>query len=70
VTPPDKIREIEEQFCSLPGIIPEIQDFEWGTDISVQGFDRDYTHCFMVTLASEGDRDTTAPIPTIRISSR
>ncbi len=57
-TTPEKIREIEEKFCSLPALIPEIKDFEWGTDISVQGFDREYTHCFIVTVESEADRDT------------
>jgi len=62
-TPPEKIREIEEAFCALPDKIPEIAGFEWGTDVSVQGFDQGFTHCFVVTLASEADRDTYGPHP-------
>jgi hypothetical protein len=62
-TPAHKIREIEEALCALPAIIPEIAGFEWGTDISVQGFDRGYTHCFVVSFASEEDRDVYLPHP-------
>ena len=62
-TPPEKIREIEETFCALPAKIPEIAGFEWGTDVSVQGFDQGFTHCFVVSLASEADRDTYLPHP-------
>lgn len=62
-TPPEKVREIEEAFCALPAKIPEIIAFEWGTDVSVQGFSRGFTHCFVVTLASEADRDTYLPHP-------
>jgi hypothetical protein len=62
-TPADKIREIETTFGGLPASIPEIIDFEWGTDVSVQGFDAGFTHCFVVSLASEQDRDTYASHP-------
>jgi hypothetical protein len=62
-TPAEKIREIEETFCSLPAKIPEIIDFEWGTDVSVQGFDKGFTHVFVVTVASEEDRDIYLPHP-------
>ncbi|HSR15156.1 MAG TPA: Dabb family protein, partial [Gemmatimonadales bacterium] len=37
--------------------IPQIGGFEWGTDVSVGGFDRGYTHCFVVSFESEADRD-------------
>jgi hypothetical protein len=60
-TPPELIKEIEETLCSLPAKIPEIAGFEWGTDVSVQGFGRDYTHCFVVSFASEADRDVYLP---------
>lgn len=62
-TPPEKITEIEEAFCALPAKIPEIIGFEWGTDVSIQGFDRGFTHCFVVSLASEADRDVYLPHP-------
>ena len=62
-TPPEKIAEIEAAFCSLPARIPEIVGFEWGTDISIQGFDRGFTHCFVVTVDSEAGRDAYLPHP-------
>ncbi|MFH2073642.1 MAG: Dabb family protein [Actinomycetota bacterium] len=62
-TPPETIRQIEETFAALPAKIPQIKGFEWGRDVSVQGFDRGYTHCFVVTLESEADRDAYLPHP-------
>ncbi|NQV08166.1 Dabb family protein [bacterium] len=57
-TPPEKVTEIEEAFCALPARISEVTEFEWGTDVSVQGFARGFTHCFLVTTANEADRDS------------
>ena len=53
----DKVREIEDGFRALPARIPQVAAFEWGTDVSVQGFSRGFTHCFVVSFASEADRD-------------
>lgn len=55
--PADKVREIEDAFRGLPAKIPQVAAFEWGTDVSVQGFSRGFTHCFVVSFASEADRD-------------
>ena len=57
-TPAEKVREIEDAFGALPAKIPQIAAFEWGTDVSVQGFSRGFTHCFVVSFATEADRDT------------
>lgn len=57
------IREIEEAFASLPGKIQQIRDFEWGTDVSVEGKAGGFSHCFVVTFSSEADRDTYLPHP-------
>ena len=62
-TPPEKIREIEEAFGALPAQIPEIAGFEWGRDVSVQGLNDGFTHCFVVSFASERERDIYAPHP-------
>lgn len=62
-TPPDTIAEIESAFAALPATIPEIIEFEWGTDVSIQGFDHGFTHCFIVTVATEADRDRYLPHP-------
>jgi hypothetical protein len=62
-TPPEKIKEIEDAFRSLPAKIPQVTGFEWGLDISVQGFSQGFTHCFVVSFASEADRDAYAVHP-------
>lgn len=56
-TPAEKIREIENAFRALPAKIPRVAEFEWGTDVSVQGLSRGYTHCFVISFSSEADRD-------------
>jgi hypothetical protein len=62
-TSAEKIREIEEAFRALPAKIPQVTGFEWGRDVSVGGFSQGYTHCFVVSFASETDRDIYAPHP-------
>jgi hypothetical protein len=57
-TSAEAIREIEEAMCGLQATIPEITEFECGTDVSVQGLSQGFTHCFVVSYASEQDRDT------------
>lgn len=62
-TAQEQIQEIEDAFRSLPGEIDAIHDFEWGTDVSVEGKAAGFTHCFFVTFASAADRDTYLPHP-------
>ena len=62
-TSPEKLKEIESAFCSLPGKIDAIYDFEWGSDVSVEGKAQGFTHCFLVTFRSEVDRDIYLPHP-------
>jgi hypothetical protein len=57
------IRQIEVAFAGLPEKIEQIQDFEWGTDVSVEGKADGFTHCFLVTFGSEKDRDIYLPHP-------
>ena len=59
----EKILELSELFASLPGKIDAIQGFEWGTDVSVEGLTKGYTHCYIVTFASEAQRDVYIPHP-------
>lgn len=57
------IRKVEEAFAALPGKIPEIRDFEWGTNNSPEGLDKGFTHCFILTFDSEEDRAVYLPHP-------
>ena len=61
--PQEKIDEIVSVFCQLPQRIGEIHDFEWGTDVSVEGLARGMSHCFLVTFQSAQDRDAYLPHP-------
>ena len=60
---PTDIQTIIDAFSQLPYAIKEIQDFEWGTDISPEGKSKGFTHCFIVTFKNESDRDAYLPHP-------
>ena len=62
-TTENTIRQIERAFAALPEKIEAILDFEWGTDVSVEGKADGFSHCFLVTFGSEADRDTYLPHP-------
>lgn len=57
------IKKIEKAFSELPNKIPQIKEYEWGTNNSPEMFDKGFTHCFLVTFASEKDRETYLPHP-------
>ena len=59
----EKIKEIENAFRALPSRIDAIHDFEWGTDVSVEGKSQGFTHCFVVTFLDETGRDAYLPHP-------
>lgn len=58
-----RIAEIIEDFASLKSKIPQVQDFEWGRDISPEGLQNGHTHSFVLTFHSESDRDIYIPHP-------
>ena len=62
---PDEIRSVKSRTPSghCPPRSTVIQDFEWGTDVSVEGKAGGFTHCFFVTFGSEADRDAYLPHP-------
>jgi Stress responsive A/B Barrel Domain len=63
-TTPEQVREIEQAFAALKTQLPNlIKDFEFGTNNSPEGLDQGLTHCFLVTFASEKDRDAYIPHP-------
>ncbi len=62
-TTPEQIKKVEDAFRALPSKIDTIRDFEWGTDISTEKLAQGFTHCFLVTFASEADRDAYLPHP-------
>ena len=55
-TSDEDVRKIEDAFAALPGKIDAIYDFEFGTDVSVEGKAAGFTHCFLVTFRSDAER--------------
>ncbi|MFN0055756.1 MAG: Dabb family protein [Planctomycetales bacterium] len=62
VTEP-QVQEVIDAFAALKGKISEIQDFEWGTDVSVENLASGFTHAFFVSFKDEAARDAYLPHP-------
>ena len=62
-TPPANVKEIENAFRALPGKIPEIAAFEWGTNNSPEGIAQGFTHCFFVSFRDAKGREAYLPHP-------
>jgi hypothetical protein len=59
----EQIKTITDAFAVLPKKIDVIRDFEWGTDVGVEGLSKGFTHCFFVTFADAAGRDAYLPHP-------
>lgn len=57
----EDIQKVVEGFRQLPSKIPEVANFEFGTNNSPEGLADGFTHCFFVTFKSEKDRDAYLP---------
>jgi hypothetical protein len=62
-TSEERLKTITDAFAALPKKIDAIRDFEWGTDVGVEGLSKGFTHCFFVTFADEAGRDAYLPHP-------
>jgi hypothetical protein len=60
---PEQIKAVEDGFRALPGKIPGVRYFEWGTDISPEKISDGFTHCFLVTFDTAKARDAYLPHP-------
>lgn len=56
-----EVAEVVEAFGQLPSKIPQIADYEFGTNNSPEGLNDGFTHCFLVTFKSEEDRAAYLP---------
>lgn len=52
-----EIDAVVQAFLALKSKIPQIQTFEWGTNVSPEKHDKGFTHCFTLGFGSEKDRD-------------
>jgi hypothetical protein len=53
----DQVDGIIEGFARLPEAIPGILSYEWGTNVSPEGLNDGFTHCFTLTFGANEDRD-------------
>jgi hypothetical protein len=53
----EQIDAVVADFGLLKERIPGIVAYEWGTNVSPEGLNQQFTHCFTLTFASEEDRD-------------
>lgn len=53
----EDVKKVEGAFSELKEKIDLIKDYEWGTNSSPEGLNQGLTHCFLVTFASDKDRD-------------
>jgi len=58
-----QLDEINRAFQNLKIAIPEIKDFERGRNNSPEGLNKEFTHCYLVTFATEAGRDAYLPHP-------
>jgi hypothetical protein len=62
-TSEEQLKNFTDAFVALPKKIDVIRDFEWGTDVGVEGLSKGFTHCFFVTFADAAGRDAYLPHP-------
>ena len=55
------VQAVVDAFRALPGKIPQIAGFEYGTNNSPEGLNDGLTHCFLVSFKSEEDRKVYLP---------
>ena len=60
---PAEVQEVVTAFSALKGKIDLIEDFEWGTDISVENLAAGFTHCFFASFRDSAARDAYLPHP-------
>ena len=59
----EDVKKVEEAFIALKSQIKEIKAVEWGLNNSPENLNQGFTHCFLVSFASEKDRDIYLPHP-------
>ena len=59
----EQIKAVEDAFAALKTKIPGITSLDWGTNVSPEKHDKGFTHCFVLSFASEKDRDAYLPHP-------
>ncbi len=59
----EQVKAVEEAFKALPSKIDTIVSLEWGTNVSPEGKNDGYTHCFFVTFNDKAGVEVYLPHP-------
>ena len=54
---PAQVEAVVAGFATLKDAIPGIDAYEWGTNVSPEGLNKGFTHCFTLSFASDAARD-------------
>ena len=60
---PAQVKAVEDAFRALPTKIDTITGYEWGTNVSPEGKNDGYTHCFFVTFKDKAGLEVYLPHP-------
>ncbi|MCP4643868.1 MAG: Dabb family protein [bacterium] len=60
-TSPELLDELIAGLLALPGKIDVMKYLEWGPDVSVEGLQDGFTHCFITTFDGPAGRDCYLP---------
>ena len=58
---PEQVHSIEKAFIELAGKIDTVKAFEWGTNVSPEGLNDGFTHCFFVGFADKAGLEVYLP---------
>src|SRR3954447_24092422 len=54
---PEQIKSVVDGFAALKTKIDFVQNIDWGTNMSPEGLDKGFSHCWIVTFKNAKDRD-------------
>ena len=58
---PEQVQGIEKAFGELAKKIDTVKGYEWGTNVSPEGLNDGFTHCFFVTFADKAGLEVYLP---------
>lgn len=53
----EQIAKVVTEFAALKSKIPVVESLEWGTDVSPEGLNKGFTHCWIASFKNAADRD-------------
>lgn len=59
----EQVVGIEQAFIELSRQVETVKGFEWGTNVSPEGLNDGFTHCFLVTFKDRAGLDVYLPHP-------